>query len=62
MKTVHFGIIGCGLVGREFASAAIRWGHLVDANSRPKIVAVCDKNPDRLELLEYDGGETVAVG
>jgi len=46
MKTVRFGIIGCGLMGREFASATMRWGHLVDMDVRPDIVAVCDTNPE----------------
>ncbi len=45
MKTVRFGIIGCGLMGREFASAAARWIHLADAAARPEIVAVCDSAP-----------------
>ena len=44
-KTVKFGIIGLGLMGREFASAAARWCHLLDLDVRPEIVAVCDKNP-----------------
>lgn len=44
MNTVHFGIIGCGLMGREFASAAARWCHLPEMNIRPEIVAVCDTN------------------
>ena len=45
MKTVRFGIIGGGLMGREFASAAARWCHLPEMDVRPEIVAVCDKNP-----------------
>lgn len=45
MKTVRFGIIGCGLMGREFASAIARWCHLTDAVARPELVAICDKNP-----------------
>jgi predicted dehydrogenase len=45
MKRIAFGIIGCGLMGREFASAAARWCHLLDADVRPEIVAVCDTNP-----------------
>lgn len=49
MQVVRFGIIGCGLMGREFASAAARWLHLVDIDVRPEIVAVCDSNPDALE-------------
>jgi len=44
MKTIKFGIIGAGLMGREFASAAARWCHLLDMPARPEIVAVCDKN------------------
>jgi predicted dehydrogenase len=42
MRTLRFAIIGCGLMGREFASAAARWCHLPDMDVRPEIVAVCD--------------------
>ena len=45
MKTVRFGVIGCGLMGREFASASARWCHFVDPPARPEIVAVCDTQP-----------------
>jgi len=45
MRTVKFGIVGCGLMGREFASAAARWFHLNNMDARPDIVAVCDKAP-----------------
>jgi predicted dehydrogenase len=44
MKKIRFGIIGGGLMGREFASAAARWGHLLDMPARPEIVALCDKD------------------
>ena len=44
-RTIKFGVIGCGLMGREFASAAARWFHLTDTKARPEIVAVCDLNP-----------------
>lgn len=44
MREIGFGIIGCGLMGREFASAAARWMHLTAPRARPKIVAVCDTN------------------
>ena len=30
MKTVRFGIIGCGLMAREFAGAAARWTQFKD--------------------------------
>ncbi len=41
-QTVRFAVIGCGLMGREFASAAARWCHLTGDIPRPEIVAVCD--------------------
>ena len=44
-RIIKFGVIGCGLMGREFASAAARWFHLTDTKARPEIVAVCDLNP-----------------
>ncbi|OZB96803.1 Gfo/Idh/MocA family protein [Paenibacillus sp. XY044] len=44
-KIIRFGVIGCGLMGKEFASAAARWCHLVDVDFEPRIVAVCDANP-----------------
>jgi predicted dehydrogenase len=49
MKKVSFGIIGCGLMGREFASAAARWCHLPEMDVRPEIIAVCDTNNDILK-------------
>ena len=48
MKTVRFGIIGCGLMGREFASAAARWAHLPEMRVRPELVAICDTNDSLL--------------
>jgi predicted dehydrogenase len=44
MKTVKFGIIGLGLMGREFASAAARWCHLPEFEIKPEIIAICDLN------------------
>ncbi len=44
MKTIRFGIIGCGLMGREFASICARWCHLLDVDFKPEIVAICDMN------------------
>lgn len=44
MKKVRFGIIGCGLMGREFASAAARWCHLLNMKVKPEIVAVCNRS------------------
>ena len=42
MREIRFGIVGLGLMGREFASAAARWLHLRDIGVRPVISAVCD--------------------
>ena len=47
-REIHFGIIGCGLMGREFASAAARWSHLLNQDAVPRIVGVCDTNPAML--------------
>jgi predicted dehydrogenase len=44
-REIPFGIIGCGLMGREFASAAARWCHLLDLDFIPKIIGICDTNP-----------------
>jgi predicted dehydrogenase len=44
MKTIRFGVIGCGLMGREFASAAARWCHLKNMPARPEIVAVSNRS------------------
>lgn len=46
MKQIKFGVIGCGLMGREFASAAARWCHLLDLDFQPVIVAACDLNSE----------------
>ncbi|MBZ5564751.1 MAG: Gfo/Idh/MocA family oxidoreductase [Acidobacteriia bacterium] len=42
MRRIRFGLIGCGLMGREFASALARWCHLTDMPARPELVAICD--------------------
>jgi predicted dehydrogenase len=49
MKTIRFGVIGGGLMGKEFASAAARWLHLNFPFARPEIVAICDVNPQARE-------------
>lgn len=44
-KTIRFGIIGLGLMGKEFASAVSRWCHLLDDNlARPVITGICDSS------------------
>ena len=44
METLRFGIIGCGMMGREFTSAAARWFHLPRTSIRPEIVAICRRD------------------
>lgn len=42
-KTVRFGIIGLGLMGKEFASSVARWCHLTDETiPKPVIKGICD--------------------
>ncbi|MHA0856370.1 Gfo/Idh/MocA family protein [Paenibacillus sp. CMAA1364] len=48
-KQIRFGVIGCGLMGKEFASAAARWCHLTNIEAAPVITAVCDENPAATE-------------
>ena len=45
MRIVKFGVVGSGLMGREFASAAARWCHLPELDVRPEIVALCSRSP-----------------
>lgn len=40
MQKVGFGIIGGGLMGREFASAVARWGHLLKMPAKPSVEMV----------------------
>jgi len=51
-KELRFGIIGLGLMGREFASAAARWCHLLDLDFVPRITAICDTNPKLFDWFE----------
>jgi predicted dehydrogenase len=51
-RSIGFGIIGGGLMGRELASAAARWMHLEPVGARPRIVHVCDTNQDVLAWYE----------
>ncbi len=60
MKKVRFGIIGLGLMGREFGSAVARWCHLTGMNARPEITAVCARNPQSYKWFT-DNFETIKV-
>ena len=43
-EIIRFGIIGCGLMGREFAVSSARWPALLDLDIRPEIIGICDVN------------------
>jgi predicted dehydrogenase len=51
-RIVRFGIVGAGLMGCEFASAAARWAHLADIGARPEIAVVCDLKREVLAWYE----------
>lgn len=44
-RKVRFGIVGLGLMGREFGSAIARWCHLLWDGPVPVLTGVCDTNP-----------------
>ncbi|GAC1431152.1 MAG: hypothetical protein NVS4B1_22200 [Ktedonobacteraceae bacterium] len=60
-RIINFGIIGCGLMGREFASAVARWCHLLDQDVTPRIIGVCDANPAMLQWFQDAFGATLQV-
>ena len=49
MKTLRFGIIGGGLMGKETASALARWCNLEDVGVQAELTAVCDLQPGILD-------------
>ena len=51
-RPISLGLIGGGLMGRELASAVARWVHLADLGVRPRLVHVCDVNPETLAWYE----------
>lgn len=48
-KKIRIGIIGLGLMGREFGSAIARWCHLLDNGPVPVLTGICDKNESAKE-------------
>jgi predicted dehydrogenase len=53
MKKIKFGIIGLGLMGREFASAAARWNHLLNFDIQPEIISICSEPLTEESVLWY---------
>ncbi|MDL1902166.1 Gfo/Idh/MocA family oxidoreductase [Anaerolineae bacterium CFX9] len=53
-RIIRFGVIGLGLMGREFASAAARWCHLSGLDFAPQIVGICDTNELLFDWFEQN--------
>jgi predicted dehydrogenase len=49
---VGVGLVGGGLMGKELAAAIGRWAAIEEHPVRPRLVAVCDTNPDVLAWFE----------
>ncbi|MEZ4509517.1 MAG: hypothetical protein R2881_07785 [Eubacteriales bacterium] len=60
-QTVSFGVIGCVPVGREFASASLRWLHLLGDLPRPVILAACDTNEENLNWFRRDPDTSIST-
>ena len=45
-EKIRFGIIGLGLMGKEFSSSLARWCHLLNEYPVPVLAGICDKNKD----------------
>jgi predicted dehydrogenase len=45
-KKIHIGIIGLGLMGKEFACAIARWPYLLTDGPVPVLTGICDKQPE----------------
>ena len=52
MKSINFAVIGCGLMGREFGSAVLRWRHLSADIAAPVIIGACDTDPKAREWFD----------
>jgi len=61
VETVRFGIIGLGLMGREFASAVARWCHLPEMAVRPEIVAICSRSLSP-KVVDWYTGNFPSIG
>jgi predicted dehydrogenase len=43
-RKIRFGIIGLGLMGKEFGSSIARWCNLLDDSPQPVITGICNKH------------------
>ena len=62
IKPVRFGIIGLGLMGKEFASTVARWCHLLDDNlPKPIITGICDISNESARTWFLRNFDTITV-
>lgn len=59
-QRIRFGVIGLGLMGREFGSAVARWMHLLDLDFAPVITGICDVNAGLFDWFT-DNFDTIEV-
>ena len=59
-RKIRFGVIGLGLMGREFGSAVARWMHLLDLDFTPIITGICDTNEQLFDWFT-DNFDTITV-
>lgn len=43
-REIKFGVIGLGLMGREFGSAVARWSHLLEEGPKPILAGICSRS------------------
>ncbi len=62
IKQIKFGIIGLGLMGKEFASAVARWCHLTEDDlPQPVISGICNRKDDKDSKWFMDHFPTIDV-
>ncbi len=55
-QTVKCAVIGTGMMGKEFASAAMRWSHLSGTALRPEIISICGGSLPESDRIWYREG------
>lgn len=52
MEKIRFGVIGCGMMGKEFVGAINRWSQLENPSAIPEIVAICAADEKEFEWFK----------
>jgi predicted dehydrogenase len=61
-KSIKFGIIGLGLMGKEFASAISRWCHLTDEHlPHPVLTGICNRKDEKARKWFMDNFNTIEI-